>query len=581
MLPSKQHGDETSRTSESPERCDGWSRNIDSANQVNDKTTNCETYSPFTPFSCPPVQLIEFTKQPASLGSGRDGIEIDSHVDSPHANVSYPSPRNSTPGTHFRLMPRKPHLFDDTPASNPRGRKRSAQSMNSANVLSEKSPPSPLTNSMLGLHSLSLNSPSSRSGLSRSSPCSIRPSAFGSPATSFSKVEGSPFQSCSPMLTSSVQGRATAPQLTPDLSSSRIVPLTILSHADSSKVSASSQGGPPRSSASLLRSPFSFSSPRVAPMLGTPGSYSVGACASTDSINDTPLPKVSLTPRSTSSRRSRRAVPRFPSPSDEPTGPPPLPFATKPQDDPMQQLLSSSSAAGGEAFPFVSFDATPNRDRDAPADHQEGQLKNPPPISRSLLKPEVGPLDSFLIPKRSDHVDSESLSDEDDDDFLLAFPSTLIEEKQQHKTEALRQTKQPRTNSIFSADHPIMASAGSLSATSLLGVAFASSHGNLRDANNSSMNSFNNNCDIIVPSGLKREESCASIGLMLDVPTGVCELSTSRSDLVTPPAAPISSAIPPSLKHDAPHSKEHGSPEPTPSSLSFNLLPKRTPPTSA
>ena len=539
------------------------------------------------PFLGAPLQCIEFPSQQVAHCLSLDENELGSAGEPTEMGNSTDQSHESPPGTQFRLMPRKPHLIDRSPAMNARGRKRPAQSMNSAHLMRDQAPSSPLTSNMLGMQSLSLHSPRPKSTAPESPAHSCRSFlTVGSPSSSFSKVEGSPFRE----RRSYSIGTACDRPKDHMLLSPKVVPLTVLTHCEPAKLSTPSRAPPtfmspprstPRNSASLLRSPFSgphgptLGTPQSLPR--TPGDFSFSTPNST--LNDTPLPRISLTPRSSSSRHRRGAVPRFPSPTDlEPRPPPPpLPFVLRnPSNNP-----GATDANGATAAPFVSTESSTSSAAAAAAT----EVKDPPTIARSLLD---CPLDNFLISRQDGgagiDLDTESLSDDDSDDFLLAFPSTIIEEKQQQMS-ATRQAKQPRINGLSRA----MASTNSMSVSSLLGMAYATSENNLHN----SMSSCNYG-DTIIPhvAGLKREESVASIGLTLDAPMTVGD--SSRADLVTPPPvdADTSNLIlgPPALHKSCKGTGATiteaedaltGLPAGNSGLVSFSLEPKPSPPTLA
>jgi len=300
------------------------------------------------------------------------------------------------------------------------------------------------------------------------------------------------------------------------------------------------------------------------------------------SPHHTPLPKVGLTPRSTSSRGS--TLPRFPSPSeleDEMLSPstftyerysiaatvdtsfdssrdrhvfrrgqadrkhPPMPLelhvSSADQDDPLSPPIRQKEsfiplADWEEGLPQTTMSRSATRE-----DHQTTQGK--PTIQSVLFPPSRSTDDLNGILDRSERglgdAETGSLSDSDDDEpFLLAPPSAIEEEKrmqqdhvkQRKPFQGRRSSSQGRL-SITSSAHP--------SDASLLGVGLVNSNASLfaMDKNSSSCSKFPR------PSSndagnLNREESLASIGLAL-------EGTTDGRDLITPPVMKQARSPPP------------------------------------
>jgi hypothetical protein len=238
------------------------------------------------------------------------------------------------------------------------------------------------------------------------------------------------------------------------------------------------------------------------------------------SVVRTPLPKISLTPRSGSSpNRSAAPFPEFPSPSpdlDQQHEPiiwphssntlnsrssvasrqrrPPasllldiapesqtttvlddscsLDLSMDPSSSPKIKSISNESdkqKSRDSLIPFPSWghhlprskppnallvDAVPH-DSLFPSKSKEIDILNataestPTAPTRGSLKDIVVEVGGNLSEKRQCCADTETLSDVDDDDFFLAIPSTLAEEKQEMASfveGTTRQTKQPRLN---------------------------------------------------------------------------------------------------------------------------------------
>lgn len=168
--------------------------------------------------------------------------------------------------------------------------------------------------------------------------------------------------------------------------------------------------------------------------------------------------------------------------------------------------------------------------------------------------------------RRGSEVDTESLSDGDDDEFFLAAPSSLVEEKQiDVGRNAVRQSKQPRllhtdgSKSQSIRNYASMTSFGSQN--TLLGTGFAMSNTSLRGMDASSnqvgmsaqlpsqhqSSLIFSECTGTSVNGctMERVGSMASIGLDLDHPMERGNAPFVSRDLVTPPVMLEASQPPP------------------------------------
>jgi hypothetical protein len=327
----------------------------------------------------------------------------------------------------------------------------------------------------------------------------------------------------------------------------------------------------------------------------------------------TPLPRSFLSPRSSKSGNTysprnklvHDGLPRFPSPTDDLDFVSPMVsqrgsntiISTRVTELPptveldVSFLSENESAFGGysdesdreDAFSCKnsriagslqkdSFIPFPKWANDSPAsaakeknDHcklrrvSEWSTEQDAPQVRSVMLPctSRGSLECMLF-NRSGDADEESLSD--DDDFLLAVPSTIAEEKQRQVSSARgqRHSKLPRLDNRRGS----MNSMASNSCTSLKGIDFAFSSSSLRGmdlvssvASLRDMDTLTNSIGKDLPLygrvstggvGMRRDNSVPSIGLTLDLAIHCDNEETLNTrDLITPPVMTAPACPPP------------------------------------
>ena len=200
----------------------------------------------------------------------------------------------------------------------------------------------------------------------------------------------------------------------------------------------------------------------------------------------------------------------------------------------------------------------------------------PSAVSNVSLKEMIIDVDASRFPASSHggiEVDTESLSDGDDDEFFLAVPSSLVEEKQSEAARTVRRSKLPRLLRAESStqvlnghpgnptrNHTSMTSFGSQN--TLLGTGFAMSSTSLRGMD-ALPNQFGmpDHLPVINQSSLvfsectgtsvngytmERVGSMTSIGLDLDRPSEKPNVPFVGRDLVTPPVM-LEPSQPPAL----------------------------------
>ncbi|GKY97823.1 hypothetical protein MPSEU_000740400 [Mayamaea pseudoterrestris] len=273
--------------------------------------------------------------------------------------------------------------------------------------------------------------------------------------------------------------------------------------------------------------------------------------------HQTPLPKLTLTPRSVESQRHRSAeLPIFPMDLDTDT----------------TVHSQSSSMRGLETPPSILRQESPRRGSFFPLPDW-----NEPTHSELLLQDtlyerststdalEMYNVSTAAPPHGSRDNDSLSASD-DEDDFFLAAPSVIHEEKRafshkQRKIELFPSEMPPRR---LSSGHSLRS--GLASNTSLLGMDFVTSSSNLQnmDRLNSKVfsqasfdelsNHYQSRADCNDPER-DDESPAASIGLAFDSnPTvDMDHYQDGRRDLRTPPVNRAQPASPPPLLHGSNH----------------------------
>ncbi len=177
----------------------------------------------------------------------------------------------------------------------------------------------------------------------------------------------------------------------------------------------------------------------------------------------------------------------------------------------------------------------------------------PSAVSNVSLKEMIIDVDANIFPASS-HVDieveTESLSDGDDDEFFLAVPSSLVEEKHSEAGRTVRRSKLPRLlnghpgNPI--RNHTSMTSFGSQN--TLLGTGYVMSSSSLRGMDALSNQLIFSECTGTSVNGytMERVGSMTSIGLDLDRPSEKHNVPFAGRDLVTPPVM-LEPSQPPAL----------------------------------
>lgn len=485
-----------------------------------------------------PMNFVEFITIPSSQ---HQDLHHHQHWDqgsttrtsttwSPSQRYPYPrrTPDASLQQRPFRLMPRSKTTLDrlssdvtsqTSAASSPtRLRKRSAWSMSDAGEVATDElsvPGSPSTAALKhNLNRLSIHSPScSSNGTYYESLRSSTPSFANKRSSTPPTIEGSPSSCFSKVISTSRQHRATAYSPRGESPSPKIVPLTVLTHD-----SPATTGKLPRRRQRL----FPPQSPPEAHSLWSSDGSCFQQTTPDSSSSGVRLPKISLTPR----RSPRRTIPKFP-------------------------IASSND----ESLSIESF------------------LKaSPPVVGKSILGPPT-PTElhhSFHDCPTPDETirrpDVESLSDDgDDDEFLLAFPSTLAEEKLARRSIKLR-----KTDNMLGDKTRSMTSMASSSCNSLRGIAFAPSDPSLYDMagvqGSTEMNTEH------------QDAGHHNVGWVFD------DADDHRESMVTPPICAGSSHpnLPPLARSTRSGPSLTHKPGPTSCSYMFNCnSPLESPPTSA
>jgi len=294
------------------------------------------------------------------------------------------------------------------------------------------------------------------------------------------------------------------------------------------------------------------------------------------SPTSTPLPRLSLTPRSAGSRRSRTsAFPAFPSPSDLAGDSRVAVPTSSTADQPMSTVHVPRSRESyiplpdwGEHSRSASSSNSRHRHDDATASAVRSSFYRMQPTS--LLAPPTpdDALERFLHAPDAQYRPSGSVNDEDslsasvdDETFLLAAPMALKEEREVSVQPGLKQRRLNSRNDEDDQANGVGIPPVQASTTSLRGMDFVTSSTSLRgmDKLDSSQTKLASNSLPRVDDnawGCEGDEE-ASIGLMLEASTSndnevaaVMETASSSAkscvqperDLVTPPtmAQPMS-----------------------------------------
>lgn len=378
--------------------------------------------------------------------------------------------------------------------------------------------------------------------------------------------------------TSSLEGLHTdTPKLPPAESKEHQHPFSASSHSTSSSCGEMNMlSSPPQ----LLVSPF-----------GTP-SRSSRLEQTPRSAKDTPLPKFTLTPRSMIS--PNRRLPRFPSPTENDDNHDDLQqdfqinefiFSPRTAEEttlrqcPTSEVDVSLLSEDPEEFGYcrspamliedaAATDSPKKKERFIP--YPDFALHSPPSFSAAVaerttnfynkaflhqptlpgtpgtdneykMRPSKKPptWDEVVFHDQGACADDESLSDNEEDEFLLVIPSTIAEEKDS----IARFSKQRRLSSghppLTSLEHRASLCSVSSSMASLRGIDFCPSSLSLRGLGGC--------VGYQQPStGLNREESYSSIGLTLE-PASSDEFykASHNRDLVTPPLMALAPTVPP------------------------------------
>jgi hypothetical protein len=504
-------------------------------------------------------------------------------------------------------------------------------SMDTAYLYEGDKAPAQVDTTVITLQGLSLQSPqTSRHAQTNMSPPRITRNSGSTVLSSFSKFHASPtsirFEESNKTAESPIRRAKTYSSAASSKSSPKFAPLTVISHRESNMATPSSQrtlasqrpplhGGastllysldatpkesddddddvdedfaspkrpPPavfcpnmtcsaNSSMSTIHEPIMYTGPS-SKQSRTAEFESPGKRSLMDLLPRTPLPKITLTPRSISSQSS--GLPRFPSPTDYVNNAltPMTLFSDRfwvedvvsgrQRNVPSSFTVSSDPVAVPRHHPSPttrSFIPMPDWNNVGPSDcgnegHPESHIRAPPSLERktkSILAPSASNDTSQVMLDEDDHG---SLSDSDDDDesFLLAAPSIIVEEKLQASHRELRQRRRLVPNITNAAMLPVNP-ADHASNSSLFGMAFVpssselftmgnsdDSNGNLRVAESSSSRRRNS---YGIP---KREESASSeLGLETDEMKCATNDSSGR-DLITPPITRLQALSPPPL----------------------------------
>lgn len=416
----------------------------------------------------------------------------------------------------FRLQPRHPVKGTPSPSSTCRGRKRGAQMMSTPATVASTTAPEPASPdpsaTVMGLQGLSLQSPRQR----LQPPSMLESPPLSGPFSSFSRYTpsiGSPTHgsiqshgSLSLKSHSPRRARCTVLKSTPTKRPPLHTSMASLMHSldGSAGLESPTSAEPPStvhcepqstpsSDSSLSTHQAQDGGPSMlvklprTDMAESPGSRRSMASMSPTS---TPLPRLTLTPRSSCSKRSQDApLPAFPS------------------------TYTNRKARAESYIPFPDWGEP----------------------ATSLLEPPA-PNDALerLIAAGGNN-DGDSLSASDDEEaFFLATPATIHEERQCH------QVKQRK----LAPGRLSMASLGSsalASNTSLRGMNFVTSSTSLRGMDDKDCSKPPSNC----VAGILREESQVSIGLNLESSHPTEAKETTERDLVTPPVMTQAKSPPP------------------------------------
>jgi len=256
------------------------------------------------------------------------------------------------------------------------------------------------------------------------------------------------------------------------------------------------------------------------------------------SPTSTPLPRLTLTPRSAGSRRSQgSSLPTFPLEPSSETGGRTASAFTSPSSRPSLNAPSSGFARRERSYiplPDWGEPSIPHM-HSSPSSHPSFYLNQ----AMSLLAPPA-PDDALEMFIGANAHDGDSLSASDDEEtFFLATPGAIKEEKEA----VSQQVKQRRLRKSDSARQSLASGASSAkeSSASLRGMNFVTSCTSL-DKEGSRFGKSSSSATLPMgnssASNLRRQESQSSIGLPLEAANSSSndEGESAGRDLVTPPA---------------------------------------------
>jgi hypothetical protein len=499
-------------------------------------------------------------------------------------------------------------------------------SVDSSSLYEEDESLAQVETTVITLQGLSLRSPqTARHAHTDASPPLITRSNGSTPLSSFSKFHASPssirFEE-SPKTAESPIRRPRTCSSASSKSSPKFAPLTVISHRENNMATPSSQrtsasqrpplhGGASTLLFSLDATPRDsdddeeFSTPKRPPPAVFCPSMTCSANSSISTIHEpimytgpsskqartaefespgkrslmdlsprTPLPKITLTPRSTGSHSS--GLPRFPSPTDDiDNALTPMTLFTERVW--VEDVVSSRQRKVPSSF-TVSFDpvAVP-RHHPSPTTRSfipmpdwndvgpsgcgdEGPSENHSQVpyfsgmkTMSTLDPSASHEMSQVMLDEDEHGSLSDSDNDDDEPFLLAAPSIIVEEKLQASNRHFRQRRclVPKTSS---AAMPPVNSADYLSSSSLFGMEFLSSSSELFGMDKS--NNSNGNLRLSESSSIRRRNShehpkqdeSPSSELELEIDGIKCGTNDSSGrDLITPPIIVLQAHSPPPL----------------------------------
>jgi hypothetical protein len=495
-------------------------------------------------------------------------------------------------------------------------------SMDSSSLYEEAESPAQVDTTAITLQGLSLQSPqTARHAHTDASPPLIMRNSGSTTLSSFSKFHASPtsirFEESPKTAESPIRHPRTYSSAS-SKSSPKLAPLTVISHRENNMATPSSQrtsasqrpplhGGastllfsldatprdsdddeefstpkrpPPavfcpnmtcsaNSSISTIHEPIMYTGPS-SKQARTAEFESPGKRSLMDLSPRTPLPKITLTPRSAGSRSSR--LPRFPSPTDDVYNAL-TPMTLFSDRFWVEDVVSSRQRNVPSSF-TVSIDPVavprhhPSRTTKSfipmPDWNDGGQSEcgdegpseshsRAPPFSRSIVAQSASHETSQLMLDEDEHG---SLSDSDDDDepFLLAVPGIIVEEKLQASHRHYRQRRCLVPKTTGAAAMPSVHPADRASCSSLFGMEFVTSSSELFGMDKS--NSSNGNLQLSESSsslrrnsrGHPKEDESPSSELELEIDGIKSGINDSPGrDLITPPINTLQAHSPPPL----------------------------------